>query len=237
MKRMMGLMALAGALLLSSACTQEGAAPAAAPQNQAKKALLVGRDGGGDAILAKRLREKHGMEVTIVADKEVTTESAKGYGLIYVSESVNSGKIQDKFITLPVPVIYAEVQAAPQIGLSDEEAYGHLEGSNAAKTLEIKDSAHPLAAGLSGKVDVYKDNGKMGYATPGEDAVVIATVPGEEQNAAIFAYEKGATKASGQQAAAREILFYLFNGEEINQTEEGWKLFDAAVEWATGSKQ
>ncbi|MNY71739.1 hypothetical protein D3C86_2101490 [compost metagenome] len=76
----------------------------------------------------------------------------------------------------------------------------------------------------------------MGYAAPGAEAIVVATVPNEDQKATIFAYEKGVKNAKGDPVNTREVFFYLFNGEEINQTEAGWKLFDAAVKWATAKK-
>lgn len=203
-------------------------------QSNGKKVLFVGRDSGGDALVIKHFKEKFGMEVTVVADKELKAESANGHSLIFVSESVNSGKIKDIFVKLPIPVLYAEPQALSDTGMTAVEAYGSLVGANAAKTIQIKDSKHPLAAGLSGNIDVYKDNGKMGFGTPGKEAIVIATVPNEEQKATIFAYDKGVKNVKGDVVTAREVYFYLFNGEEINQTDEGWKLFDAAVNWTLG---
>lgn len=225
---MVGLIASAALLFGLAACSDSE------PASLGNKVLFVGRDSGGDAIVAKRLREVHGMEVTVVADKELTVEHANGCALIYVSETVNSGRIGDKFVSTPIPVIYAEPQSTSDTGMTVTEGYGKLESGNAAKTIQIKDSQHPLAAGLTGKVDVYKDNGKMGYAVPGEEAIVVATVPDDDQKATIFAYEKGAKNAKDMTIPARVLYFYLFEGEEINQSEDGWKLFDAAVKWATG---
>lgn len=205
-------------------------------QSNGKKVLFVGRDGGGDAIVTKRLKEVHDLEVTIISDKEVATAKANDYKLIYVSESVNSGKIRDSFVKTAVPVIYAEPQSTSDTGMTITDGFGKLDAGNVAKTIQIKNSKHQLAAGLENQVDVYKDNGKMGFATPGAEAIVVATVPNEEQKATIFAYEKGVKNAKGDPVIAREVFFYLFNGEEINQTESGWKLFDAAVNWATGKK-
>jgi hypothetical protein len=205
-------------------------------QSNGKKVLFVGRDGGGDKIVANRLKQAHGFEVTVIDDKSVTTESANGYALIFVSESVNSGRIKDKFVKLPIPVIYAEPQSTSDTGMTITDGFGKLDAGNVAKSIRIKDSKHQLAAGLEGVVDVYKDNGKMGYAEPGPEAIVVATVPDEENKATIFAYEKGVKNAKGNPVAAREVFIYLFNGEEINQSDNGWKLFDAAVQWAAGKK-
>ncbi|MFC0210862.1 hypothetical protein ACFFK0_00105 [Paenibacillus chartarius] len=217
--------------------TNQPSSPAAAKdQSNGKSVLFVGQEGGGDGIVIKRLKEKHGMNVTVLSDKEVTTEKANGFTLIYVSESVNSGRIKDKFIGLPIPAIYAEPQVSADIGMSGPDGYGKLEKDNAAKTIQIKDAKHPIAAGLEGTVDVYKDNGNMGWVTPEEGVAVIATVPDDEQKAVIAALDKGAKNTRGQSLAAREVFLYMMFGEEINQTESGWKLFDAAVNWATGTK-
>ncbi|UQZ81802.1 hypothetical protein SK3146_00958 [Paenibacillus konkukensis] len=232
------LVAIAAVMMLLSlvACNSAPAGSSGAPAAAGNKVLFVGRDSGGDGITAKRLKQEHGLEVTVVADKELTAEKANGMALIYVSESVNSNKIKDIFVNIPIPVVYAEPQSTSDTGMADVEAYGSLTGGNAAKTIEIKDGSSPLAAGLQGKIDVYKDNGKMGFAIPGKEAIVVATVPGEDQKATIFAYDKGVKNVKGNTVAAREVYFYMFEGEEINQTDDGWKLFDAAVQWALGKK-
>lgn len=219
-----------------SASSEPSSTSAGKSQSSGKKVLFIGRESGGDAIVAKRLRQTHGMDVTIVSDKEVKAEQAKGYTLIFVSESVNSGKIKDMFVKTAVPVIYDEPQVSGDTGMTDVDANGKLQGPEAAKTIQIANAKHPLAAGLDSQVDVYKENGKMSYATPGKEAIVVATVPNDAQKATIFAYDKGATNVKGEPVTAREVFFYLMEGEEINQTDSGWKLFDAAVRWATDKK-
>ncbi|MFD0676295.1 MULTISPECIES: hypothetical protein [unclassified Paenibacillus] len=244
MKRLLSLTVTAMMIFTLMACStvpanveklaNQPASNTSKTQSNGKKVLFVGKDSGGDALVIKRLKEKHGMEVTVIADKELKTESANGHTLIFVSESVNSGKIGDKFVKTPIPVIYAEPQSTSDTGMTDVDSFGAFVGANTVKTIQIKDSQHPLAAGLSGAVDVYKENGKMGFAIPGKEAIVIATVPKEDQKATIFAYEKGVKNVKGDPVAARELYFYMFNGEEINQSDDGWKLFDAAVQWTTG---
>ncbi|MCR8631264.1 hypothetical protein [Paenibacillus radicis (ex Xue et al. 2023)] len=244
MKRLLSLIVTAMMIFTLMACStvpanveklaNQPASNTSKTQSNGKKVLFVGKDSGGDALVIKRLKEKHGMEVTVIADKELKTESANGHVLIFVSESVNSGKIGDKFVKTPIPVIYAEPQSTSDTGMTDVDSFGAFVGANTVKTIQIKDSKHPLAAGLSGAVDVYKENGKMGFAIPGKEAIVIATVPKEDQKATIFAYEKGVKNVKGDPVAARELYFYMFNGEEINQSDDGWKLFDAAVQWTTG---
>ncbi|UJF35594.1 hypothetical protein [Paenibacillus hexagrammi] len=247
MKKLIGSAAAALLVFTLTACSdvvshqlpvsnQPSSTTAAKSQNNGKSVLFIGQEGGGDGIVIKRFKEKHGLNVTVVSDKEVTTEKANGFSLIYVSESVNSGKIKDKFVATPVPVIYDEPQISGDTGMTDPDMNGKLEGENATKTIQIRNAQHPLAAGLNNTVDVYKDNGKMSWATPGKDAIVVATLPDDEQKATIFAYDKGSQNVKGQMVPAREVFFYMMFGEEINQTDDGWKLFDAAVRWATEKK-
>ncbi|MEI7025595.1 hypothetical protein [Paenibacillus sp. y28] len=248
MKRLIGLVFAVVMLFTFTACTSDvpknvkDAMNQPDSQNTSKssstdnKVLYVqSRENAGDSIAIKRLKETHGLEVTVITDKELTIEKAQeGFALIFVGESVNSGKIRNIFVKLPVPVIYAEPQSLGDTGMTLTEAFGKLDAGNVAKTITIKDSKHPLAAGLQNDVDVYKEKGKMGYGEPGAEAIVVATVPNTDNQATIFAYDKGVKNAKGDPVVAREVYFYLFNGEEINQTENGWKLFDASVRWAMG---
>ena len=61
-----------------------------------------------------------------------------------------------------------------------------------------------------------------------------ATLPDEPQRAVIFAYEKGATMANDFMAPARRVFFCLNNDTYDDLSEEGLKLFDAAVLWGLG---
>ncbi|MFC0210861.1 hypothetical protein ACFFK0_00100 [Paenibacillus chartarius] len=226
---------LAAALAIgASACSQATQGSAPEPAN-AKKMLYVKRgEGTNDPIVMKHF-EKIGYMVIEESDNVFKAERAKEFGVVYISPTVNSARIDAELRHSPVPVVYAKPQAASIGGLTGLLDYGQLDSG---KSVQIKDEKHPLAAGLKGEVAVYKNNGKLGYGVPGKDAIVIATVPGDEKKAAVFAYEKGASNINNEKVPARQVFFYFTAGEESNQTDEGLKLLDAAVQWAAqnGSK-
>jgi hypothetical protein len=94
-----------------------------------------------------------------------------------------------------------------------------------------------MAAGLpAGVVDVYEKQAPMSWGKPGLGATLIATLHGQPEKAAIFGYEKGATMDYESLAPARRVMFFLDNETFPNLSAAGLKLFDAAVDWAMGSR-
>ena len=95
---------------------------------------------------------------------------------------------------------------------------------------------HPLAAGLKGHVTIYKEPREVTWGKVGKNAKVIATLTGKKEAAAIYVYDKGAVLFDGTKAAGMRIGFFI---EEENRTgtsnimtEDGIRLFDAAVKFA-----
>ena len=98
----------------------------------------------------------------------------------------------------------------------------------------LVNAPHPLAAGLAaGLQNVLGDEHcKMNWGRPGLGAVTIATLRGEPEKAAIFAYEKGATMNGEFLAPARRVSFFLWQDTFNQLRPEGLALFRAAVLWA-----
>jgi hypothetical protein len=67
-------------------------------------------------------------------------------------------------------------------------------------------------------------------------ASIIATLYGQPEKAVIFTYEKGATMDYESLAPARRVMFFLGNDTFTNLSGAGIKLFDAAIDWATGDR-
>jgi hypothetical protein len=74
--------------------------------------------------------------------------------------------------------------------------------------VEIVEPAHPLAAGLSGRVPVYQGPSKLTWGEPGPDAVVIAREP-ESAHPVLAVYDRGTTLADGTEAPAKRISLFL----------------------------
>ncbi|MBD0378655.1 hypothetical protein [Paenibacillus sedimenti] len=232
MKRLLALLFIVVLVVSGMACsksTQGDSQNTAGTPAGAKKMLYVKRgEGTNDPFVMKHF-EKLGYFVIDMADNVFKAERANGFGVVYVSPTVNSARIDAELGRSQVPVVYAKPQVASVVSLTGLLDYGQLD---AATTVQIKDNKHPLAAGLKGQVAVYKNGGKIGYAIPGKEAVTIVTAPGDDKKAAVFAYEKGAKNINNEPVPARQVFFYLSAGEEMNQTDEGLKLLDAAVNWA-----
>lgn len=226
MKRWFGLIVAVITFVTVTGCSMPGSSSDS--EDRMKFVLFVGKETDTDKIIMNRIKKQFGVEVTLMNDVEVDEQKAKPYSLVFISQSANPNQIRNKFLYSSIPVMYNQIQALSYVGMTAENASGTAKG----RTVQMIDGKHSLAAGLKGDVDVYKENGQMGYGIPGKEAIVIATLPDDPQKATIFAYEKGATNEFGKPAAAREVFYYLNSGEEINQTEDGWKLFDAAVGWA-----
>jgi hypothetical protein len=84
----------------------------------------------------------------------------------------------------------------------------------------------------AGVTNVYGKQAAMSWGKPGLGATIIATLYGQPEKAAIFAYEKGATMDYESLAPARRVMFFLNNDTFGNLSPAGASLFDAAVDWA-----
>lgn len=226
MKRFLALFIVGVLTVAMMACSSTETATA--PSN-AKKLLYVKKnEGSNDPIIMSHLK-KLGYQVMDTTDSVFKAEAVNGYGVVFISDSVNSSKLDSQLKNSTVPVVYAKTQSVSIAGLTGILDYGQL---NDVKAIQIKDSKHPLAAGLKDQVTVYNSNGKMGYAIPGKEAVIIATAQGDDKKAVIFGYEKGAKNIKNEPIPARQVFFYLPAGQEMNLTDDGWKLLDASIQWA-----
>jgi hypothetical protein len=122
--------------------------------------------------------------------------------------------------------------------------------------LVITDPSHPLAAGLSGSVQVYRVLREMNWGAhraPGARVVATlapslaaagdaaANTATDYSGAAVIYYvPKGGALAEGATAAGLRIQYFVENengpGTYNLLTPEGFRLFDAAVTWALTQK-
>ncbi|MGO4271689.1 hypothetical protein AB4Z22_17890, partial [Paenibacillus sp. TAF58] len=149
MKRMLAFLIIATLTLSVMACTSTETAPVS--QNANKLLYVKRNEGSNDPIIISHLK-KLGYQVMDTTDNVFKVEAAKGYGVVFISDSVNSSKIDPQLKNSSVPVVYAKTQSASISGLTGILDYGQL---NDVKTIQIKDSKHPLAAGLKDQVTVF----------------------------------------------------------------------------------
>ncbi|MDZ7369542.1 MAG: T9SS type A sorting domain-containing protein [candidate division KSB1 bacterium] len=204
------------------------------------KILLVTNEtwGEGDSAVLDRMQSQ-GYDVLTGLDSDVDSTWADGMDLVYVSSTVSSSKVTNKFKNVAVPVIMIEPYAQDDMGMTlDTDAMRHFQPKQ--RPLVIRAEGHFLAAGLTGEVepfDFYEIQSGQGY--PNEEGVVIAEyvpVPGDEEIAtiiygAIYCYEKGAVMADGTEAAERRYFAGWNDNGAAYFNDIGWKLWQASIDW------
>lgn len=186
----------------------------------------------GDAKVIAQL-EKRGFRVTQV-DQSAPPENARGFDLVVLSSVVQSREMADTgYRHVPIPLVTWENDLFDSLRLTGRRKgvdYGEVEKEH---YLRIVNAPHPLAAGLpTGKTYVYPRDVTMGWGTPARSAIVIATLPGDPDEAVLFGYEKGATMDYDFVAPARRVALFLDNTTFDQLSPQGLRLFDASVDWA-----
>jgi hypothetical protein len=202
-----------------------------------EKILFIGRgDSEGkptedDNITLARMKKMGLKNINFVTDKQSLPEDANGQTMVFISESVDSKRVVDKFIDAKIPVMCLEAFILDDMQMTtiDAESYGKI--PDKIKSIKIVKPEHVLAAGFKDEVEVYKTEGTIGFGIPSKEAVIVATAPNNDKQATIFYYDKGAKNIEGKPVPAKRVYFYLFWGFEKDHTDKGWKLFEAAVKF------
>ena len=168
------------------------------------------------------------------ADESSLLDAAKDQDLIIISESVDALDIGTKYRNVPVPLITFENDLLGELGMTALKNGRDYGTDDNQRFLWLVNAPHPLAAGLSAGIQnvLNDENLKMNWGKPGLGAITIATLRGEPDKAAIFAYEKGATMNSEFLAPARRLSFFLRQNTFEQLRPEGLALFRAAVLWS-----
>lgn len=199
--------------------------------------------------------------ITVRSDDEVTTDDATGMDLIVISESVESALVNRKFRDVAVPLLTWEGWLQDDLGMvaagegqdtdstvkidrlsripsdkppgksnnKDRGTYGEILDET---TIQIIDSAHPLAAGYTGQVQtVLHDGNRFHWGKPNGNAAVAATARTDQSRAMIYSYDSGDAMV-GLTAPARRV--FIHNASAFDLTTEGLFLFFNAVHWTQG---
>jgi hypothetical protein len=215
----------------------DAARPAAGP---AQVLLVVGRLPleAGDARVRERL-ETLGWRITTKTAADVQSSDARGRALVAISSTALARDVLEapaeltaKFRDTAVPVVTWEPRLFYDLGMIAGSVYHKDWGAAKDQTrLAVTNAKHPLAAGFSGPVTVTSGPDHLSWGRARADAIKIATIEGDSERAAIFAYERGA-RMPGLVAPARRVGLFLFDATALQLTPQGWALFDAAVRWS-----
>jgi hypothetical protein len=211
----------------------------AAQDEESVNVLLVTNDSwieGDDAVLSKM--EELGFSVTTITDLETSMDWVEGHDFVYVSSTVSSGNVADIFKEAEVPVIMIEPYALDDMGMThDSDTTRFFQADQRNMIIEAED--HFLAAGLSGEIEVFSEfeGIQSAQGIPSDEGIVIATYVPEIDDTnwiygAIFAYEKGALMADTTEAMGRRYFAGWNDMGAAYFTEDGWKLWQAAIDWA-----
>ena len=173
-----------------------------------------------------------GYSVQLV-DQDYRPELARDASLIVISSTVSSKDVLPGWRTLPVPLVTWENDLLDDLGMSGKRHDVDFGETDKERYLWLVNAPHPIAAGLpAGVVNVYGKQAAMSWGKPGLGASIIASVYGQPEKAAIFAYETGATMDYETLAPARRVMFFMSNDSFANLSQSGQQLFDAAIDWA-----
>ena len=189
-----------------------------------------------DIFWTERLEEQ-GHEIEPIGADEPADDFEVDFFII--SNDVASGDVVNGFgIDDPRPMI-----TSGEWGLNDEWGMADIQGENTdAISITIQEPSHPLAAGLTGDVDVFDDlqpvSTILGELAP--DIQVIATVDnGFEDVPAIAVLEPGSANLStigvDPTPGLRVFLFSRTHPEGGDlYNENGLAILDAAIDFALG---
>ncbi|MEZ4868006.1 MAG: hypothetical protein R3C14_42150 [Caldilineaceae bacterium] len=173
-----------------------------------------------------------GHAVTVRSARNVESNDGTGKDLIIISESSESVDVNTKLRDVAVPIVTWEGWLQDDLQMTGQrvdEDYGEVLRE---MRISIIRPSHPLAAGLSGVVKTVRTrSNKFHWGFPTSSATIVAVDVNNGNRAMIYAYEQGAAM-EGLNAPARRV--FIHNATGTNLTAQGWKLFDAAVDWAMG---
>ena len=182
----------------------------------------------GDRAIIDRL-EVAGLEVVLVDDDdELTAADLSGSAAVFVTTSVIPSEVAEVIADAVVPVVTWEPWLYPRLAMATRGGE-----SSVTRRVTIAEPGHPLAGGLSGSPVVYTVDRPLSYGIVGDDATVVAHVPGVPSQAVIFVYDTGDTLIDGTTAPAPRIgLFPSYpGGTRLNSS--AIHLIDTAIQLAT----
>jgi hypothetical protein len=202
---------------------------------QPRNALLVVGStnlNSGDNAAKTRLQNL-GFTVTAkVANNSLVTADADGKALIVISSTSTASNVANKFRYVPVPVVLWEFDVFDDMGMTGTAATDFGSTTTSQTAIQIINSTHPLAAGLSNQPTVVSPGTNFSWGNPNVNAAKIATVVNDANKVVIFGYDKGVAMPA-LPAPARRVGLFMTDVTAFNFNANGGLLFDAAIRWAT----
>jgi hypothetical protein len=212
------------------------------PRNRGNRvALLVVGDINlptADAMVKSRLVAL-GYQVVVKTGSGVAGSDANNKALIVVTETAGNGLVGTKFNNTRVPVVVMNLGLMRDMTLTGDNFQDDKGSALNQNEIEIVTPEHPMAAGYRGRVPVTIARTEFLWGRPATTAIRVATLPGSPDQPVIFGYRTGASLMPGfptLEAPARRVGFFAGSAALAALSNDGGKLFDAAVIWATESE-
>jgi hypothetical protein len=201
--------------------------PPSGPPSSDEVTLVVGDEDDLDQSDEEisDLLDDLGFDVNEVDDDD-DNEEAEDSGLVIIAGSAVASNLEDEYSNERIPVLIMDNGFLPEMGMTDEDDR-NTSGQTNSEELDIVLASHPMAAGLSGRVEVVDDRAQLQWGQPSADADIIAQVA-EDREPAIFLYERGDNMVNGT-APERRISFFAGDDASEDLSEQGEQLFEAAV--------
>jgi hypothetical protein len=173
-----------------------------------------------------------GFALTLKLDVDSTTADAADKEVIIISGSTWPDDVGTKFRDVPVPVVVFDQAMFPTMRMTGDRPGVDFGIIAKEKSIDILDAMNPLAADLSGTVDVSDADIQLSWGVPAPGAARVASQAGMHDHITIFGYEVDAMMV-GMPAPARRVGSFVRFARNTTYTEEGMALFEASVRWAT----
>jgi DNA-binding protein YbaB len=184
-----------------------------------------------DAVLKKRLEDRHGLEVLVRLARDMRTNDLGDLRVHLISDSVDSADVGARFLTSPAPTVNCEAPLFDDMKMTGTKRNSDFGVTANQADLDIAAPGHPLAAGLTGRVRVVSPAQPFGWGKVGSEAIKVATLIGQSNRAGVFGYESGANMV-GTRAPAPRVGLFAEEPSPAAFAPAGLALLDAAIRWA-----
>jgi len=196
-------------------------------KNTIKAMFVVGDKenlGTEDQRIKSRLEQKLGFEITLFSDEEATSpQLANPFDMALISSSVDPRVLGNDLEAARVPLLTWNPFMYGRLRLiSGELNIGFGFTTNGFSSISVTNPTHPMAAGVGTNTALYSIIQSLPFGNPTEEAIIIAKA-GDQP--ILFGYEASIDIPS------RRVAFPLRNQFMHLLTEDGLKMFDAAVIW------
>jgi hypothetical protein len=220
--------------------TSPGVVATVHPTAPTKRILFVHGGGGPNASDVAAINRLFGrnFDVTAVGSNADSVNDAAGKDAVIVSSTGPSGETTATYkdVTIGVGNWEAAIQDDMLLTLNVDLTDRGTTGGLTTIAITAAGAAHQIGAGFAaGDLVIYSTGSDISWGLPnlsGANATSIATVAGQANQHAVYAYDKGDTLIDGTSiAAGRRAHIPMGDNSFNNLNDNGKKLFDQIVDW------